>query len=456
VKSGSESKCDGLAGAMLDLCGPGRPHSAARAQRVVDRTQHSAYRRRMRRGSGLGLLVLVSCGRLAADRTSNEAKDLNDAGAGGDSARSDAGDDSAVRDADVQALTTATVYLNNGSATGPADPAPGIHVYFQTSDSTLLADVVTDSAGRASAVLTPGGFVSVAFAGTGQTSGRTGCWTFAGVTPGQPLYFDKRGWVGSTSSSELPSTLDIALSDLPPAPLDSHNQPIAYYPIHIDPFIAGAVPLEIAWPSPYAITNTGATTTSQVPSTGVVGVFTTFGISFAGPSATTSYTATSALLDWMPAAASTTTYSVDALPALLHPLTSKPTYRPADHAVHWTEGPDGVAPQYAAVVLHPGQATSCSNWIVVGRVGGTTLELPILAGVLPSRSDLAGNDWQNGPAVDPLAVFFTLVAPPDVMAHNFFQAFCSGWELMTRGGQGRVLVEIFSWVGEDSICQDLY
>src|ERR1700733_7288069 len=64
-------------------------------------------------------------------------------------------------------------------------PAPGLQVYFQDADSTLVANVQTGSDGTARAATPAGGFVTVVQPGSSAT-----LYTYAGVEPDDVLLLD--------------------------------------------------------------------------------------------------------------------------------------------------------------------------------------------------------------------------------------------------------------------------
>ena len=69
-------------------------------------------------------------------------------------------------------------------------PAPGIAVYFQNADSSLVLGATTDDHGTASAVLAAGGYVTVIEPDDGSGSGMTRLATFAAIRPGDLLHVD--------------------------------------------------------------------------------------------------------------------------------------------------------------------------------------------------------------------------------------------------------------------------
>jgi len=89
--------------------------------------------------------------------------------------------------ADAAAAAVTVTITSNGSA------APGVTVYFQNADNTLVMVETTDANGVASAVMAPGGYVTavqpfLGLAGTIPTDTLT---TFIGVKPGDQLHIDK-------------------------------------------------------------------------------------------------------------------------------------------------------------------------------------------------------------------------------------------------------------------------
>src|SRR5262245_25587661 len=87
------------------------------------------------------------------------------------------------------------------AATGPVTltitkeglPVAGVHVYFQNSNSTLVADATTDAAGHASADMAAGGFVTAInpFDTVQAPTSDDDLRTFAGVKPGDQLVLDQ-------------------------------------------------------------------------------------------------------------------------------------------------------------------------------------------------------------------------------------------------------------------------
>ena len=93
---------------------------------------------------------------------------------------------------------TLTVTLSDGT------PDPGVRVYFQNTDSSLVASTTTDAAGTASAVMAPFGYVTAigAYAPPG-TAIPGDVETFAGVLPGDQLQLSQPASVTGVSVTVL-------------------------------------------------------------------------------------------------------------------------------------------------------------------------------------------------------------------------------------------------------------
>jgi hypothetical protein len=83
-------------------------------------------------------------------------------------------------------------------------PAPGVAVYFQNADSSLVLGATTDNHGAASAVLAAGGYVTVIEPDDG--SGSTRLATFAAIRPGDMLHVDLAP-TGPTDSTTFTATV---------------------------------------------------------------------------------------------------------------------------------------------------------------------------------------------------------------------------------------------------------
>jgi hypothetical protein len=92
------------------------------------------------------------------------------------------------------------------TVTAHGAPAPGVVVYFQNADSSLVLGAVTDASGSASAALSAGGYVTVIEPDDG--SGATRLATFAAVAPGDALHLDLSP-AGSTDSVDVAITVPV-------------------------------------------------------------------------------------------------------------------------------------------------------------------------------------------------------------------------------------------------------
>jgi len=103
-------------------------------------------------------------------------------GGGGAAGDDQSGDGGVAGDgADIDAPPTGPVTVTVRDVLGPR---AGVRIVFQAADSSLVADSTTDAAGKASAMVPPGGFVTAVEAfGPGQGTLRT----IAGVQPGDQL-----------------------------------------------------------------------------------------------------------------------------------------------------------------------------------------------------------------------------------------------------------------------------
>jgi hypothetical protein len=118
------------------------------------------------------------------------------------------------KDLDSALLSPVTVTVKNQPG-----PTPDIEVYFQNADSTLVATAHTDANGTASAVMDPGGFVTLVnpYASLGLSAvANDALITWGGVKPGDQLVF------GSSSTNTIANvTFDL--------PLDTADGMVASY-----------------------------------------------------------------------------------------------------------------------------------------------------------------------------------------------------------------------------------
>jgi hypothetical protein len=89
-------------------------------------------------------------------------------------------------------------------------PAPGVPVYFQNADSSLVLAVTTDPRGIAGAALAAGGYVTVVEPDDGTGSGITQLATFAAVRPRDALHLDVAP-AGATDATAFTVTVSTAL-----------------------------------------------------------------------------------------------------------------------------------------------------------------------------------------------------------------------------------------------------
>lgn len=131
------------------------------------------------------------------------------------------GDDSPVRhldggmdapvdtDAPVQEPVKVTVTFG-------VTPVPGVKVYFQAGDSSLIASAMTDATGVASALMPNGGFVTAvdpfASAPGGPSPEYHDLYTFAGVKPGDDLVLDASIGATTPQTFTLPIDNDAAVT----------------------------------------------------------------------------------------------------------------------------------------------------------------------------------------------------------------------------------------------------
>lgn len=135
------------------------------------------------------------------------------------------GDDNPVRHLDAHVADTGQV-PDGPSPDTPASavtltitnsdgaPNPGIHVYFQNADSTMVASLVTDVTGTVSAVMAAGGYVTAINPFTlppGFGKAPDDVETFAGVKPGDHLRLDAQSFIGASTTVIAPPDPDAAV-----------------------------------------------------------------------------------------------------------------------------------------------------------------------------------------------------------------------------------------------------
>jgi hypothetical protein len=321
-------------------------------------------------------------------------------------------------------------------------PQAGVKVYFLASDSSVVSNTMTDSAGVATGVLMSGSVTAVNPFSTAQGAITYEVYTFTGVKPGDQLKLDENfGETTTTADITGPEDTDpntaayvfstpCTVTDPIPTPgsgaspmttmyltgkcsattdflvysLDSAGKVLHYFYVK-DQAVGTTIDFTAkTWAAPtaktYAITNTTAlndeyyVTQRLASARGEIAVLDLFSTQTPGAytldvpafSQAVSIIQTQGNVGGLTehrilewAPFSNAAYTLDAGSKLLVDVTTAPTFDATTHTLSWSEGATGLTPDFTVAVINSFREPSTYwTWSIAGAHGAASLAFPTL------------------------------------------------------------------------------